>query len=433
VIHDDRLRSRIHEALDGVHRPAPGLLRRCVDAAEHSGRARRIPALALAAALSALAAAIVVLALLQHQPSLGPNGPLQSPTPSPQQVLYTLDAQNTVSALDAQSLRVLWRGSAGTPPATQVAPTGVLRLSRDSRTLWVLPPSSQQGGTELRSFDAATGTPGATVTLSAPGGAAYTAVAVDPRTGDLAAVGQDTGRVVVTLVDPRGATVLSTTATRPRPAATPAGAEFAVEAVFTADGARLYYSYSSSDPSRAGVDWVSLAGGTVQPCQAQAAGAACIRGLGNGVALAGSTVVATDARDPQQLVEAGPDGAVIRRVATGLAGGTVGDVVVGADGRTASVLGACPSGGGLSRVGLGGGTVQTLATPLPAGAPPDPTTPCGVQAQALSGGAIAATRLDTAFAGPNTPGTVEVVDAATGRVLRQASFAAAVVDLLAAP
>lgn len=426
---DELLRARIHEALDGVQRPAPGLLRRCVAAAEHSSRAPRLRTVAIAAALAAVAAAVVVLTLLQHSLSHGTPGPVQSPTPAPQQVLYTVDAGNDVVALDAQSMRVLWRRSAGGAAPAAVTATGLLKLSADERTLWVLPISDPRGGTALRAFDARTGTPGVTIALS--GGAVYSTFAVDPRSGDIAAVGQDGTRILVSLVDPRRAQVLSTTATRQLPPRAPLGSDLALDAVFTADGSRLYYSYGFANADRSGVDWADVSGAQLQPCRAQAAGAACAPGVGVGLALAGTTVVASDTGNPAQLVTLGPDGAVRRRVATGLVGDAEGGVVVSRDGTTATVLGACPNGGGVVRVDLAGGTAQPVATPV-SGAAAAPETPCGVRATLLADGGIAVSRLDTGFAGANSPGTVAVVDA-TGRILRQATLPAGVVDLAATP
>ena len=427
---DELLRARIHQALDAVHRPAPGLLRRCVDAAESSRRAPRLRIFAIAVALTAVAAAVVVLTLLQHSLSRGTPGPVQSPSPSPRQALYTVDADNDVVALDAQSLRVLWRRSAGAAAARGVQPTGLLRLSADSRTVWVLPVSDPRGGTALRAFDAATGTPGATIALS--GGAVYSTFAVDPRSGDIAAVGQDGTHIVVSLVDPRRGEVLSTTATRQLPAAAPVGTDLALDAVFTADGTRLYYSYGTADEDRSGVDWATVSGAQLQPCRASAPGAACAPGVGVGLALSGTTVVTTDNGNPQNLVELDAGGAVVRRVPIGLVGDAPGDLVLSADGQTATLLASCTASGGMVVVDLGSGVPRTAATPAPAGTAPDPGTPCGVRATLLAGGAVAVSRLDTATAAPGTPGTVQVVDAG-GHVLRQATLPAGVVDLLAGP
>lgn len=431
MIHDDDLRARIHDALDGVYRPAPGLLRRSVDAAARSGRAPRVRALVVAAALSAVVAAVVVLTLLQHQLSRGTNGPVQSPTPAPQHVLYTLDAQNAVSALDAETLRVLWRRSAAPPPPAVVQPTGLLALSADRRTLWVLAVSDAHGGGVLHSYDAATGAPGATIALA--GGAVYSALATDRSSGELAAVGRDSAGIVVTLVDPGRNVVLSTTVMRPLPAAVGGGSGVAVDAVFTGDGSRLYYSYGGGGGNSDGVDWAAVAHGQVQPCRPQAAGDACAPGLAVGVALAGSDALGADTGNPQMLVELAPDGTVLRRFPTGLTPGGADGLVVSVDQATATVLGECANGGGITRLDLGRGTTQAIATAGPVGAPPDAATPCGSRPVLLPGGDIAASLLATASASPNTPGTVAIIDPATGRIVRQASLPAEVADLVAGP
>ena len=426
---DELLRRRIHAALDGVHRPAPGLLRRSVDAAVRSNtRAPRLRALAVAAVLSLIAVAVVVLTLLQHQLSRSNPGPVQSPTPSPQAVLYTIDAGNGVVALDARSMRVVWRQSAAAAPSSRIQPTSLLQLSPDGRTLWTLPVSDLRGGTALRAYDAATGTPGPTVALS--GGAVYSAIAVDPRSGMLAAVGQDASRIVVTLVDPQRRVVLSTTATRQLPAAAPVGTDLALAALFTPDGAHLFYSYGLADADRTGVDWADVRGAQLQPCRGATPGAACLPGAGSSLAMAGTNVLATGVANPQQLLELDATGRLVARVPTGLSGGLV---AVGADGAAAAAVAPCDSGGGLVSVDLQRQTAQAIVTPAPAGAPPDPSTPCGVRPQVLPGSGIALSRLDSAAADPTTPGTVEVLDPASGRILREATLPAGVVDLLATP
>lgn len=432
---DDALRARIHAALDGVYQPDPGLLRRCVEAAERRRRdAPRLRAL-LAATLAVVAAVlVVVLTLVQHQLSNGNHGPVQTPAPTPHHLIYTLDAAGTVAALDPQTLRPVWRAAAGAP-ASVSDPASLLRLSADGRTLWVLPLTDRRGGTALRSFDAASGAAGPSIALTGQGTAAYHALAVDPGNGDLVAVGQDAARILVTVADPRRGVVLSTVATRTLPAAPPVGGggDLTREARFTPDGSRLYYDYGTGDPDRSGVDWVGVRGATLTPCTPATPGAACIPGSGRGFLLVGSDVVTLDNGTPQQLVEVTAGGAPVRRAAAGLAAGAVTDPVLSGDGRTAILVGECPGLGGMSRVDLGSGAVQSLSTPGAAGALPGTGTPCGSRPHLLSDGTVVVARLDTASASANSPAVLQVLDAATGRVLRETTTLAGVVDMVEGP
>jgi hypothetical protein len=428
VIDDDLLRSRIHAALDGVHQPDPGLLRRSVEAIER--RRRRAPqlrALVVAALAAGAALAIVVLTLVQHQLS-GGNGSVRTPAPASHRLVYTLDAAGTVTAYDERTLRPVWRASVGAPPSAS-DPAALLRLSADGRTLWVLPLSDRRGGTTLRSFDAAGGAPGPSIALSPQGGAAYHALAVDPRSGNLIAVGQDATRILLTLADPRRDVVLSTVAAR-----TPAGAtDVTTEARFDAGGSRLYYSYGTGDAGRSGIDWVTVQGTTLTPCTPAQPGAACIPGAGTGFTLVGSNLLVLDDLDPQHLVELSADGAPVRQFGTGLGGGAVTDPVLSADQRTALLAGGCESSGGLVRIDLSSGATQSLSTPVAGGAEPDTATPCGVRPHLLSDGSLLLSRLDTASANANTPGLLRAVDPQTGRVLRQATTPAGVVDIVEGP
>jgi hypothetical protein len=430
---DDALRARVRDALDAVYQPAPGLLRRCVDAAERSQRrGTRVLAVAAATLAALVAVAVVVLTLVQHGHDRNNPGPVQTPRPGPAHLVYTVDAAGGVAALDAQTLRASWRASVGAFGSAG-APATLLQLSPDGRTLWVLALTDSRGGTTLRAFDAATGTAGASVQLSAQGNAAYHAIAVEPRSGDVYVVGQDATRILVTVVDPQRAAVLRTAATRSLPTAAPVGIDLPLDARFTADGSRLYYTYGSADTDRSGIDWVAVAGGALTPCTPAAPGAACIPGDDRGLALSGDHLLSLDGGNPQSVVELTADGQVVRRFATGLVGGAVRDVVVDTGRNIAAGVGACTALGGVMRVDLGGGTAQVVATPGAAGALPDPATPCGVRAHLLGDGTLVVSRLDAAQANPNSPGTVQVIDPATGRILREAALPAGVLDVLPGP
>src|SRR5207302_4327731 len=128
----------------------------------------------------------------------GGNGPVQTARPAPGRLLYALDAAGTVSALDAETLRPVWRAAATGTPASATDPATLLQLSADGRTLWALPLTGQAGGRTVRAFDAATGAAGPSVALSAQGGAAYHAVVLDARSGNLLVVGQDATGILVT-------------------------------------------------------------------------------------------------------------------------------------------------------------------------------------------------------------------------------------------
>jgi len=430
---DDALRTRIHAALDGVYQPDPGLLRRAVEAAERRQRhAPRLRAL-LAAALAVVAAVlVVVLTLVQHQLSNGNHGPVRTPAPATRHLIYTLDAAGTVAALDPQTLRPVWHAAAGAPPSDS-DPASLLRLSADGRTLWVLPLTDRRGGTTLRSFDAASGAPGASIPLSSQGNAAYHALAIDPSNGDLVAVGQDATRILVTVADPRRGVVLSTVATRTLPGAAPVSLDLSTEARFSADGSRLYYSYGGGDPDRSGVDWVTVQGATLTPCAPARPGAACIPGSGLGFALVGNDLLTLDNGAPQHLIELTAGGAPVRRLTTGLAAAGVTDPVLSGDGRTAILVGECAGLGGLARVDLAGGAAQALSTPGAAGGLPSAATPCGSRPHLLSDGTLVVARLDTAAANANSPAALQVIDPTTGRILRQTTTLAGIVDVVEGP
>ncbi len=243
--------------------------------------------------------------------------------------------------------------------------------------------------------------------LSAQGGAAYHALVLDARTGNLLVVGQDATRMLVTVVDSRRAVVLSTRATRTLPAATPVGPDLTLDARLSADGSRLYYSHGGADPAGRGIDWVDVEGATLTPCTPAQPGAACIPGAGLGFQFVGDDLLTPDDGNPQRLLELSADGGEVRRFDVGLHAGAVTGMVVDGAQRFATVVGA--------------------------GSPTGSGTPCGVRPHLLRDGTLVISRLDTAAADPNSPGVLAVIDPATGRVLRQATLPAGVIDVIAGP
>jgi hypothetical protein len=62
---------------------------------------------------------------------------------------------------------------------------------------------------------------------------------------------------------------------------------------------------------------------------------------------------------------------------------------------------------------------------------PTADQPCGVRAVALRSGLLAASRVVAQTATAATPGTIELLDPATGRVVRRAILPSEVVDIVA--
>jgi hypothetical protein len=430
VIDDDTLQRRVREALDSVYRPAPGLLGRCIEAVERSRRRSLLRGPLAAAALAAAAVIVAVATLVHHQLSQGTLGPAASPAPSPAGLVFTIDADNQVAALDATTLQVRWRRPAAPSPSSGIAPGDLLQLSPDGATLWALPPADARGGTALHSFDAATGAAGKVIALSTGGGTIYRALAVDSRRDSLYAVGIDAAHIVVTTVDLRRGVVLSTAATRTLPSTPAVGLDLPSDAAVTPDGTRLYYSFGGADEDRAGIDWLTIGAGVLTPCTPAKPGAACIPGFVNRIAFSGDHLLTTDSVHPQHLVEMSADGAVLRTLGTGLGGGASDGVVVDSAHGTATLLGGCPALGGMAGIDLGTGQAHVLAAPAAAGNTPAPDQPCGVRAVALRSGLLAASRVVAGTATAGTPGTVELIDPATGRVVRQAVLRSEVVDVV---
>jgi hypothetical protein len=95
------------------------------------------------------------------------------------------------------------------------------------------------------------------------------------------------------------------------------------------------------------------------------------------------------------------------------------------------LVGDCGALGGLARLAVGTNETSSVVTPAPNGTEPDPGTVCGQRPVLLSASSIAVARLQQLRASPNVPGTVDVVDLNTGRVLRSLSLPADAIDLLA--
>ncbi len=430
---DDDLRERVRGALDGVYRPAPGLLRRCAEAVARDRRRHRLPRPVAWTALVVIAATALVATLVQHSIDRGVHGPVAtaSPNPSARQLVFALTAANQVVALDRSTLRPRWRTQVAAPPAGTVGSGSTMALSPDAATLYVLTLADDRGGSGVVLLDTATGRQRGTVQLSAPGGALYRSLAVQGQSGTLYAVGQDQGHILVTAVDPGRRVVLATQVTRTLPAARPVGPDRPTDAMVTADGSRLYYSYGgSADRDRTGIDWANLAGPRITPCRS-GSGAACIPGPGNPFGLENGHVYFADGSIPENLVDATATGSVVRRSPTTLAGGTTA-VLVDAATQRAVVIGDCANLGGLSTADLGSGRVQTVSTPAPAGGEPGPETVCGQSPVFLTSQSLAVSRISGDNASPQSPGTVDVVDLATGRILRSAALPAEVADLLVA-
>lgn len=426
---EEALRRRVREALEQIHRPAPGLVRRCAEAVARRRRGMRLPGLLAGVALAAVAAGLVVAVLVQHGIDRSGRGPVATATPTPSRLLYALTAANQVVAVDQATLRVRWRTTAAPAPSEAVAPGGLMALSTDGGSLYVLPPASNAGGHTIALLDAASGHLRDTITLSAPGGTLYRTLAVDPRTGAILAVGQDSTHIVVTTVDPARRLVLATRVTRSLPGQAAAAGDVPYQAVMTRDGSRLYYSYGQANPDRSGIDWADVSGATLTPC-ASSGGAACLPGPGHGFVIEGGSLLFGDRAVPPDVVTATRAGAVTRRSATGLAG-AINDLVLDRTGTHVLVVGGCPDLGGSSSIEIAGGAVQSITTPAPAGTEPGSGTACGRRPVLLASGALALSRLPSNVSSAQAPGEIDVVDLASGRILRSATLPAEVTDLLA--
>ena len=429
---DELLRQRVRRALQSIERPAPGLVRRCADAVARESRRRPVvPAPIAWMALSLVSVVVVVAVLVQHQ-LRGGVGPVETPpaTATARDLVYALTGGNEVLALDRSTLHTRWTAQAGAVPASTIRAGSMMALSRDASVLYVLPPSDDSGGHTLVLYDAASGHSLGSIALSAAGGTSYRSLAVHPQTGDVYVVGQDTGHIVVTVVDPVQRVVLATQATRTLPPVRSLGPGVPHQALISSDGSRLYYSYSGPDSDRTGIDWAGISGPRLTPCPSSG-GAACIPGPGQGFALLGNgAVLFGDAMVPPQIVEADAGGSVVRRFASGLAG-VFTDVTLDATGSHLLVVGDCSATGGVTSVDPGTGQVQTLATPQAPGAGPSSGGACGQRAQLVSAGALAVSPLTGARASSQSPGTVELIDTHSGAVLRSAAFSAEIADLLA--
>lgn len=424
-MNDDDLRARLRRAIDSVHRPAPDLLERSVEAVRKRGGRRLVPTLAwVAISLVILAAGALVLAQREWLRSQAP-----STTPAPQQpVIYTLTAANRLIAFDS-GLHVIWQRDAGPAPSGGNFVAGsLMHLSPDHSVIYVVPLVDLVGGTEIRSFDAATGQPRATVALS-HGDARYRALAVDSG-GDVYAVGEDATHILVTVVDPDRHAVITTRATRNLPPkSASSGADLPFQAELSPDGRRLYYSFGGTEYSRAGIDWVTINGTTLSPCTAQQPTAACLPGYPRGFSLRTGRLIAVDST-LANLVENTLDGAPLRRLANGVIPGME-NVVVDEAGNAILLLGSCASSGGLVRVDLATGEASAVVTPQPAGAEVQGTT-CGSRAVLLSDDVLVAAALPTSSANPNGPGSIQLIDTRSGRVVGQVATGADPVDIVVA-
>lgn len=428
---DEAVRARVRDALDSVYRPAPGLVRRCAEAVARSRRRPRFPPLLGWAALALVAAIAGGLTLVQHQLNRGTQGPVATPPPSPtvRQLLYGLTATNTVVAVDRSTLRVRWQAPAAALPTEGVRAGSMMALSRDGTILYVLPPASYRGGTTITLLDSSTGRRLPSVALGTPGGAEYHAIAVDPRSGNVFVVGQDAGHILVTVVDPARRLVLATQVTRTLPTSGSSGDDVPYQASFSPDGTRFYYSYAGTDADRTGIDWADGSGVRLVPCTSRL-GAACIPGPGEGFVASGDRLLFPDSSRPPQLVETTRDGAPLRHSATGLAG-TIADVVLDPTAAHALAVATCPDLGGLSSVDVTTGRLRAIVTPAPTGGLPDNQTVCGERTVGLGYGALAVSRLTSFRASPQSPGEIDVVDVASGRITLTLALHAEVADLLA--
>jgi hypothetical protein len=279
-------------------------------------------------------------------------------------------------------------------------------------------------------LDAATGRTTAVITLAAPGGAVYRTLAVHPKTGNLYVVGQDQAQLLVTVVDPSRGVVLSTRTTRTLPAARTRGDDYPYEAVISADGTRLYYSYGPGDADRSGIDWVQVNGAVLSPCRPAAPGAACVPGPGEGFVLDGDHLVFADSSSPVRMVETGRDGQLVRRSSTGMTG-ALRDVVLDRSRAELIAIGQCDSQGGLIRITRATGRVRVISTPAPAGNEPGAETACGLRPALLSGGTLVVSQA-AGTPSPEQAGTLLFVDSTTGKVLGSVALPAEAGDVLAA-
>lgn len=431
-MNDDELRERVRRALDSVHRPDPGLVRRSAEAAVGGRRGRRLGAAITTVTVTAVVLSAVAVALVRHEDSrqTGPALPTPTASASGGPVVYSLTAANQVVAVDPRSRRVRWTVQVAPPPSSSITPGAMLGISGDGTRLYVLPAQSDTGGTSIHVLDAATGRAGPVIDLGTAAGPVYRTFAVHPRTGDLYVVGQDASHLVVSVVDPVRAVVLSTAVTRTlRPE--PQVSDLPYQAAMTADGSRLYYSYGPGSADLRGIDWAEVRGPALAPCHAATPGAACITSSpGQGFIVDGSSLLFADNSVPAQLVQTRLDGTVVSRASTGLQG-TVGVVVLNRARRQVVALGTCDSQGGMNRVDPATGQVTVVVTPAPAGSEPGASTLCGVRPALLSDGTLAISQVSQGHPTPELLGTLVFADSTNGHQVGSVTLPAQAVDVLA--
>ena len=350
--------------------------------------------------------------------------------------VIALLASNRIVAVDPQTGTVLSeRSLAATPAAPDRFAGHYLAFSPDTTRLFVLLPARTPDENRLVVVETTT-MQVLRSNLLPPSDVVFRSLAVGPRTGKLYLFGNRDGAAVISVLEPASGHVETTWVAREADGHTWAIYQGAV----SADERSVFVSYHGPDTT--GIDWFHLAGAEPQRCQdtSEREGTGCLDTHGGFVLQADGLLAATG---QSAVVEFDQDGQPRRRIETGLVHNHLIEFVVDASSERLYAVGSCAYARGFTAVSL----VETeapatpMATEVTAGkTSPDqrgdpelPKIPCGESVALGPDNFLVVGQVAPWIANPIGRGTMLLVDAATGRIVRSVELSAEPIDVAVLP
>lgn len=351
----------------------------------------------------------------------------------PRGTIVALLANNHLVSIASGTEKARWNVAIADPPDASksggyLPPGHRLALSADHTQLYALPPRDYAGGSVLIIADAGTGSIKRKVQL--PADSRYSTLSV-AASGTVYLVGQRNSHIVISMLDPSRAAVVSTFVGRDMSHFTssgPVSGTFSInQALVTLDGTRLYLGYSGGLLPKSGVDWLDLTNHAW--CEPPNSNSACAPGLSGFNIVDRRLLIATwdDPLKGGRIEEYSMDGKLIRHLDLRIAGGFLLDFTTDPITNAVYVIGSCAYLGGLNRLDINSGQIMVIAPPDAMGSAHPKL--CGQRAELAAHNQMAIAMVERLLVSDHRAGIIQIVDVETGGVIRAIPVEVEALDL----
>lgn len=448
-INEDDLRRALQSAYQFPDFPHPALIARIsADLKNDVKPGGQISWVAGAAAATLAIFVVVVFIGFQRLGNVTSPHATTPPMAGPKAGVAAILANNHLVYIPTGADKTQWDVAIG-PPADLTVSHGYagnghrVASSADGSQLYALPARDFYGGVNLAVVDSASGKVMREVALPNPGGSGrYGALTVGPSSdvwivgfaGPVASQSDlRSKRIEVLRVNHRDWSItswLGRDMSNWVPQG-PVGGDFTVYQVqVNSDETRVYYSYTGGLLTKAGLDWVDLAGDRATMCVPTTRDTACIPGLA-GFLVQGTTVVITTANDhPSGAIDVyRTDGVLRNHIDLGLLPGFLEDFAVSPDGSSLYLFGSCGYSGGMAKLDLAA-KKSTVIVKARSQYTRSSDPPCGQSSASISDNLIALGHVARLLP-TDIEGRILYVDSASGTVNTSVAVSAEPITVVA--